>query len=192
MRKLIYYVACSADGFIARSDGSYDYFLFDGEHFNDLITRFPETFPAPAWQPMGISGPNKLFDTVLMGRETYEAGLPVGLTSPYPQLRQYVFSRSMAESLDPQVTLVSDGAEAFVAALKQEDGMAIWLCGGSKLAATLLPQIDELILKVNPVLIGQGRPLFDGKATTIGLKLLESKPYANGFVLQRYALEQRA
>ena len=47
MRKL-YYVACTVDRFIARTDGSFDFFLQDGEHFADLVTSFPETFPAPA------------------------------------------------------------------------------------------------------------------------------------------------
>jgi hypothetical protein len=45
-RRIVYYVACTLDGFIAREDGSFDCFLFEGEHFPDLMASFPETFPA--------------------------------------------------------------------------------------------------------------------------------------------------
>jgi dihydrofolate reductase len=77
-RKLVYYVACTVDGFIAREDGSFDWALFHGEHFPDLIERFPETFPVHLRQALGVAQSARRFDTVLMGRKTYEVGLRGG------------------------------------------------------------------------------------------------------------------
>jgi len=54
-RRLVYYVACTVDGFIAREDGSFDWALSEGEHFADLIEKFPETFPAHLRQVLGVS-----------------------------------------------------------------------------------------------------------------------------------------
>jgi dihydrofolate reductase len=88
MRQLKYYVACTVDRFIAHPDGTHDGFLMEGEHFTDLITTFPETFPAQFRDILGISGENKCFDTVLMGRKTYEVGLKVGIGNPYPQMQR--------------------------------------------------------------------------------------------------------
>jgi dihydrofolate reductase len=70
--------------------------------------------------------------------------------------------------------------------LKTESGKDIWLCGGATLAAAVFTEIDELILKINPVLIGAGIPLFHGAAGTRAARLTEYKPYPNGFVLARY------
>lgn len=75
MRELKYYVACTVDRFIAREDGSFDFFLMEGEQVVDLLESFPETIPAHFRDRLGISGENKCFDVVLMGRRTYEAGL---------------------------------------------------------------------------------------------------------------------
>jgi dihydrofolate reductase len=66
MRALRYYLACTADGFIAHADGSFDGFLLEGEHVADFLESY------------------KWFDTVLMGRKTYEVGLREGKTNPYP------------------------------------------------------------------------------------------------------------
>jgi hypothetical protein len=107
MRKLIYYVACSVDRFIAHSDGTHEGFLMEGEHFVDLIANFPETFPAQFRDVLGISGENKCFDTVLMGRRTYEVGLKEGVTNPYPQMQQYVFSRTLPASIERNIELIS-------------------------------------------------------------------------------------
>nr|AIT69760.1 deaminase/reductase [uncultured bacterium] len=90
MRELKYYVACTVDRFICREDGSFDFFLAEGEHFKDLIEAFPETFPGHLRNILGISAANKWFDAVLMGRKTYEVGLREGVTSPYPQMKQYL------------------------------------------------------------------------------------------------------
>lgn len=119
MRALKYYVACTVDGFIAHADGSFDGFLPEGEHVADFL------------------GSYKWFDTVLMGRKTYEVGLRDGKTNPYPMLRSYVFSRAMKASPDPNVTLISQNAAEVVRGLRRESGKDIWLCGGADLAATL-------------------------------------------------------
>jgi dihydrofolate reductase len=188
MRKLVYYVACTVDGFIARADGSYDCFLWEGEHYADLVREFPETFPAHARGAFGVDAdaPNRHFDAVLMGRSTYEVGLAVGVTNPYPQMRQYLFSRSLPESPDREVELVSGDALEKVRALKREGGKDIWLCGGGELATHLFPEIDEMILKVNPVLIGRGIPIFRGEVGPAAVEEAESKGYGNGFRMTRY------
>lgn len=189
MRKLIYYVACTVDRFIAREDGSFDFFLAEGEHFADLIDSFPETIPSNMRDAMGVSGENKRFDAVLMGRKTYEVGSKFGLTNPYSTMKQYLFSRSMKESPDQNVELVSEDAVRFVKRLKQQTDKDIWLCGGSDLAATLFPEIDEIILKVNPVLLGAGLPLFSGGIKQTALELIDSKIYSNGFMIVHYRVK---
>lgn len=186
MRQLKYYVACTVDGFIARRDGSFDFFLPEGEHFRDLFAAYPETLPGHLREALGVHAPNQAFDAVLMGRRTYEVGLKIGVTSPYPHLEQYVFSRSLAASPDPQVQLVSGDPLATVRDLKRQPGRDIWLCGGAELATALFPEIDELILKSNPVLLGTGLPLFSGAVPQAALELVDHKRYPNGFVLLRY------
>lgn len=188
-RKLAYYVACTLDGFIARTDGSFDGFLFQGEHFADLIEWFPETFPAHLRSKLGVSATARRFDTVLMGRATYEVGLRQGFTNPYQPLRQLVVSRSMSKSPDAAVELYGGPPLDLVRGLKKESGLDIWLCGGAKLAASLFTEIDELILKINPILIGAGIPLFDAAVGTRPASLIEHKAYSNGFVLARYGIE---
>jgi hypothetical protein len=76
MRKLVYCIAATADGFIAAPDGSYDAFLLEGPHIAELIADYPETFPTHLRNPLGLTGPNRRSDSVLMGRATWEVGVP--------------------------------------------------------------------------------------------------------------------
>ena len=69
--------------------------------------------------------------------------------------------------------------------------MDIWLCGGGDLATTLFPEINEIILKVNPMLLGSGIPLFSGAVKQTDLQLADSKVYSNGFMLLRYRVKHR-
>lgn len=174
MRTIKYYVAISLDGFIAHDDGSFNGFLWDDQ----VVADFFESFN---W-----------FDTVLMGRKTYEVGLSEGKTNPYPMMKQYVFSKTMTESPDKNVELVSKKGIELVQTLKQKPGSAIWLCGGSDLASTLFTEnlIDEIILKVNPVLFGSGIPLFSNKIRLTNLELTNSKIYSNGTVLLFYLVKK--
>jgi hypothetical protein len=75
MRELKYFVACTVDGFIAAEDGSIDAFVDDRDYFAELFESFPETCPGHLREALEVRGPNKHFDAVLMGRNTYEPGL---------------------------------------------------------------------------------------------------------------------
>ncbi len=176
MRKLKYYVAVSVDNFIAHEDGSLGGFLLEGEHVADYLESF------------------KWFDVVLMGRKTYEVGLKMGVTNPYPTMKQYVFSRTMKESPDENVELVSENIVELVRELKNQTGKDIYLCGGANLATMLFAEnlIDEIILKLNPVLLGSGIPLFSGVIKQTDLELTDSKIYKNGVVLLFYRVKKEA
>jgi len=186
MSKLVYLVACTVDRFIARNDGSFDFFLMEGEHVADLLSTFPETIPTHLQGMLGVTADNQHFDCVLMGRRTYEVGVKEGITNPYPHMHQYLFSHTLQHSLDPAVELVSSDPVAFVQELKQRPGKDIWLCGGGALASALFPAIDEMILKVHPFLLGSGIPLFSSTIPLTALKLEDSKIYKNGFMLLHY------
>lgn len=190
MRKLTYFVGSTIDGFIAAPDGDFEFFLpYVGEDFLPHLTgEYAETLPTPGRAALGIAdAPNARFDTVLMGRGTYDPGLAVGLTSPYAHLRQIVISRSLATSPDPAVEVTDEDPTALVRRLKQEDGLGIWLCGGADLAGQLLPEIDELIVKQYPIVAGTGIPLFRADFSPRGFRLTDSQVFEGGNVVLTYA-----
>lgn len=192
-RKLKYHVAMSLDGFIARDDGSADCFPGDlqAEHVQDYFGSLALAY-----------------DTVLMGRETYEVGLKAGVTDPYAPLDTYVFSRTLKESPNPRVHLVRDDAARVVRELKARPGQGwnlkgvmsqldvqlpkdIYLCGGGVLATALLGEglVDEILIKLNPVVLGSGKGLFSRLPRDLPLQLLSSKTYPTGVVLLRYQVK---
>lgn len=188
MQELIYYVASTIDGFIAKEDGAISDFPWDDDYGAYLLERFPETFPVHLRGDGFTKEHNRCFDTVLMGRKTYELGLREGVTSPYPTLDQYVFSRSMKSSPDSNVELIDRNPTETVTAMKSRPGRGIWLCGGGELAALLLSAnlIDKIILKLNPILFGTGIPLFRGATPQIRLALEEQKNFNSGHMIVQY------
>lgn len=153
--------------------------------------NFPETIPAHLKDGGGSYDQNKVFDTVLMGRKTYEIGLDQGITNSYPTLDQYVFSRTMERSPDENVTLVSKNAVETVQSLKDKPGKAIWLCGGVNLAGQILEEnlINYLIVKLNPVVFGSGIPLFRNGVKSRALTLTNSKFYKSSHMLLYYEMK---
>lgn len=165
MRRLVYYVATTLDGYIAGPDGGdpsgAEYFPLTPDVIQFIVEQYPETLPGPARAAMNIEGPGKVFDTVLEGRTSYEIGLTAGLTDAYPHLRHLVFSTTL-ESQNPAVEIVRNNSLDRVRALKSEEGKDLWLVGGGTLAHSLLPEIDRLIIKQNRSVIGSGIPIFNG------------------------------
>ena len=187
MRNLTYYVASSIDGFIAAPDGSADAYTTTGDHMTTIATEYPDTLPAHVRSHFGVAtdAPNRHFDTVLMGRKTYQPTLDAGLTNAFPHLRNYVFSTTLVVD-DPTVTVVASDPVATVRELKQEDGQGIWLCGGGALAACLLPEIDELIVKIYPVLLGSGIPMIASGYDPTSFRLIARKIHDNGVAFMHY------
>ena len=75
-------------------------------------------------------------------------------------------------------------------ALKEQSGADIYLCGGQSLATALLPLIDEVIVKINPVLIGSGKTLFSAMPQPLHLRLTKSKVYDNGVTFLHYDVQR--
>jgi dihydrofolate reductase len=193
LRELTYFTAVTLDGFVADPSGadptdvSGGFFLSQGDHSAPLIAAYPETLPGAVRDLLGLDAENRVFDTVLMGRKTWQVGMDVGIANPYPRLRSYVFSRGQTEGPDPAVEFVATDPLRKTQELKQEDGLGIWLCGGGRLAQTLWPEIDRLVVKVNPVVIGAGVKLFEGGAfEPRELELLDHQVYRSGVAVLTY------
>lgn len=169
MRKLVYFIAVSIDGFIAGPDGADPtgpdgFWPIGQDYVEHLGTTYPETLPAPARAALGITAEGTHFDTILEGRKTYGVGLDAGIPNAYPHLRHLVFSRSRTELPAPEIELVATDPVERVRELKREEGKDIWLCGGGELAAVLRGEIDRLVVKLSPMVLGSGISLFGNSA----------------------------
>lgn len=159
MRQLVYYIATSIDGFIAAPDGDFSFFPNHPDSVAALFQRYPETCPVHLRGHFGITSGSARFDAVIMGANTHQPAIDVGLTSAYPHLQQYVVTRSEFPA-DDAVEFINDDLVSFVRELKTQSGQDIWLCGGSDVAGQLVDEIDEIQVKINPVVVGSGKPLF--------------------------------
>jgi dihydrofolate reductase len=172
MRKIIVYVATSADGFIARTDGDIEW-----------LNR------AQSAGDYGMAEFYELVDTVLMGRKTYDIALKFGQTS-YAGKKNYIFSRSTQPSDVPEVEFINRDVSLFARELRGAVGRDIWLVGGGELIASFLDAgcIDEFIIHIVPTLIGEGIPLIAPRHRNIPLTLLSSLAYNDGVVRLHYAV----
>lgn len=186
MRDLVYYVATSIDGYIADPDGDFSAFPHDPATLAALFDRYPETCPAHARAALGVDAEPRRFDTVLMGYRTYQPALAVGLPGgAYPHLRQIVAThRPLPES--PSLTAVSGDLADHVARLKAEPGRDIWLCGGADLAAQLIDHIDEIQIKLNPILLGAGIPLLPSADGPRAVRLISTEELPGAVALLTY------
>lgn len=190
MRKLTYFIACSIDGFIAAPDGDAQMFFayLDQEFLGFLTEEYPETAATQGRRALGIDHlANKRFDTLVQGRVSYDLALKEGITSPYAHLRQYVASRTLGQSPDPDVEIISSGLVDRVRALKAEEGeFGIYLCGGSRLAGELADEIDEIVVKTYPVVLGSGLPMFASDFSVAPFTLDEVRVFASGVLVRTY------
>ena len=175
MRKIIFGGANSLDNYLARTDHSVDWLMWGSE---------AAAVMADFWGSI---------DTVLMGRKTYEVAARSGQQGGYPQVRNYVFSRTLRE-VPAGITVISDDAVEFTRVLKEQDGKDICLMGGGELARTLFEArlIDEVGFNIHPVLLGAGVPLFHPMTRQINLQLKECRAFTNGCVYVTYRVDNDA
>ncbi|MEV0775731.1 dihydrofolate reductase family protein [Streptomyces sp. NPDC050428] len=188
MRKLSYFIAVSIDGYIGDPSGEAEFFtrFVDEEFFGFLKEEYPETLPTPGRRPLGIDHlENKQFDTIIQGRRSYEVALDAGITSPYAHMRQLVASRTLT-STDPAVEIVSGDVAAKIRELKREDGLGIYLCGGANLASELVDEVDELVIKTYPLILGSGMPMFGSAYAQTEFALESHRVFGNGVVVRTY------
>jgi dihydrofolate reductase len=175
MRPVRYNVAASLDGFIASTDGGFDWIPEDpAVDFAAIFARV---------------------DTVLLGRRSFELVLRMG-DMPWPAgARLYVFSRTLRPEDHPEVTVVADDAAGVVAGLRDERGDGeIWLFGGGELFGSLLAaeQVDRLEITVVPVLLGDGVPLVAPTIPRTPLTLIDTHRYPSGMVTLSYSVQRPA
>jgi dihydrofolate reductase len=190
VRKLTYYVATTIDGYIAGPGGETDFFPLDAEMLDHIAEAYPDTLPTHMRAPYGLGDANDRFDTVVMGRRTYQPALDMGITNPYAHLCQYVVSASLGE-VAPDVCVVREDPLGLVQRLKGEEGKEIWLAGGAELAGAVLPAIDELIVKTYPVIAGVGIPMFRAPFDGRAFRLVASGALASSGTVAIYTRVER-
>lgn len=170
MRKIIAYLATSANGFIARPDGDVGW-----------LDR-----PRPKGN-YGYAAFDRSVDTVVMGRKTYDFMVGFGQHN-VPGKQTYVFSRHPPPPTPPDVAFVSHDVRGFARRLRRQRGRTVWHMGGGELIGAFLDAgaLDELIIHVVPVLIGEGIPLLDPRRREIRLTLKGSRRFADGVVRLHY------
>jgi dihydrofolate reductase len=175
MRKLVYQVACSLDGYIAGPSGEYDWIPEDPEvDFTKLVARF---------------------DTLLMGRTTWETAVTQPDGAPPFGLDTFIVSTTLERAPHPNAQVISSDVEARVAQLKERPGKDIWLFGGSELFGHMLAAnlVDSVELAIVPMILGSGIPFAPPSEQRTPLELVSYRMYSrSGIALLRYSVIKAA
>ena len=171
MRKLKLYIASSLDGFIATKSGDVDW-LSDPENSDNNPNKY------------GYLDFYNSVDTTLMGYNTYKKILDFDVPFPYPDKKNYIFSKNHTKEEDNPVHFIQNDLVEFVRKLKKENGKDIWLIGGSQINSLLLNSdlIDQIFLSIIPVVLSDGIPLFLGKESQKRFKIEEILTFDNSLV----------
>ncbi len=168
MRRLRFNAAVTLDGFIADPNGGYDWIIMDAAI--DFAALYSE------------------FDTLVMGRKTYEVTRNADDGGLWRGMRIVVFSHTLDPAAHPNVTISRGPVPEVVRGLKAETGKDIWLFGGGILLRELLDAglVDTLELAVMPVMITEGIPLLPRGKQSPALRLTSTKPLPSGIVFLNY------
>ncbi|MEM9849919.1 MAG: dihydrofolate reductase family protein [Bacteroidota bacterium] len=166
-RKIKLYIATSLDGKIADSDG--------GVAWLDELSH-------PKGEDYGYADFYASIDTTLMGYNTYAKIEGFEVSFPYPDKKNYVFTRQKDRPKSEQVEFISNDILDFVRTLKQQAGQDIWLVGGGEINRLLIDQnlLDEIHIFIMPIILGDGISLLASGVNRTKLRLKQEKTYENG------------
>ena len=169
MRRVRYSVVMSLDGYIAGPKGEADWITTDPEF--DFTALFSQ------------------FDTILVGRRTFEAMVKAERTS-VPGMKTMVFSRTLRQEDYPEVAIVMESHQETLAALKTAPGKDIWLFGGGLLFQSLVQDglVDTVEVGIVPILLGGGIPLLPSLEKRIKLSLTGHQVRKTGMICLEYAI----
>ncbi len=172
-RKLILYIAMSLDGFIATENGNLD--------FLSIVENGDEDY--------GYNQFVNSVDTVILGRKTYDKVLTLVDEFPHQDKDVYVITRQNQEAKN-NIHFYTDDLQTLVNKLKSEPGKNIYCDGGAEIVNLLLKQnlIDEMIISVIPILLGNGIKLFNNQLQETKIHLLSSKAFEKGLVQLHYSI----
>ena len=167
MPDVVYYVACSLDGYIAREDGGVDWLNPCQSSGDDY--GFVEMY--------------SFLVALVMGSHTYEFSLKQK-SWPAPDKPSWVFTHRELPVAHPSVTLTAEDPTQVIESPRARGLKRVWLVGGGELAASFRKRelITLYIIAIVPILLGKGIPLFATAAREDALKLVEAKPFPSGVV----------
>ncbi|WP_013320380.1 dihydrofolate reductase family protein [Gloeothece verrucosa] len=170
MKKGILFIATSLDGYIARKNGEIDWLFTD--------------------QDYGYEEFYQSIDITLIGYKTYQQLLTFE-EFPYPDKINYVFSRHHKNQDHNLVTFISTDPVEFVKQLKQASGKNLWLVGGGQMNTLFLNAnlLDEIIISIHPVILGEGIPLFAGNPQEKKLQLIKHQSFESGLIQITYKIK---
>jgi dihydrofolate reductase len=167
MRKVKLSVANTLDNYIARPDGGFDWIFHD--------------------QDYGLGDFLSSVDVALIGRKMHDLMVKMGRPN-FPRMKNYVFSNTKTGRGEGGVEFVSEDVRSFMERLKTQPGKDIWLAGGGELALAFFEAqlVDEILLKMHPILLGNGIPLFAGKFPQTNLRLTKCREHNTGVLHLTY------
>ena len=172
MSRIRYIVAMSLNGYIAGPNGEYDWIVSD-----------PEVNFAELWAQ---------FDTLLMGRRTYDiARLRLG-EKAFSGIKVFVASRTLNAPEHPNIRILPNLTRSDLQDLRSQANKDIWLMGGGDLCRTVMAmnQVDTVEVSVMPVLLGGGVQLLPDPAQRANLKLTGTRIYRSGIVSLAYEVQR--
>lgn len=170
-RKVILYIAMSLDGYIAKPN--------DDLSFLNAVQEEGEDY--------GYGQFMSSIDTVILGRRTYDWVMTQVPEFPHADKQTFIISRTK-KAKQGNITFYNASLKDLIYELKSQSGKHIFCDGGAEVVNELLKEklIDELIISVIPVLVGEGIPLFKAGRPEQDLKLVSSRSFKKGLVQLHY------